>query len=66
MTQSRATGDTPFFLVFEAKAMLPSELKIKSPRVSLFADTTEIQHREDDLDVLEEKCDLASARATKY
>jgi hypothetical protein len=46
--------------------MLPSELKTKFPRVSLFADTTEIPRRKGDLDELEEKRDLASVRATKY
>src|SRR6266542_51156 len=36
-TPSRATGETPFFLVHGAEAVLPSELTFGSPRVSQYA-----------------------------
>jgi hypothetical protein len=32
-TPSRATGFTPFFLVFGAEAILPTDLEYVSPRV---------------------------------
>ncbi|XP_052147342.1 uncharacterized protein LOC127766301 [Oryza glaberrima] len=34
-TPSRATGETPFFLVYGAEAVLPSEISLGSPRVAL-------------------------------
>ena len=33
-TPSRATGETPFFLVYGAEAVLPTELAFRSPRAS--------------------------------
>jgi hypothetical protein len=35
-TPSRATGETPFFLVYSAEACLPSEIITGSPRVQSF------------------------------
>jgi hypothetical protein len=35
-TPSHATGHTPFSLVYESKAMLPTEVEHKSIRVQLF------------------------------
>jgi hypothetical protein len=32
-SSSRATGETPFFLVYGAKAVIPSEITMVSPRV---------------------------------
>ena len=39
-TTSRATGETPFFLVYGAEAMLPPELKIGSARTDCFTGRT--------------------------
>ena len=38
-TPSRATGETPFFLVYGAEACLPSEIHLGSPRVQAFDET---------------------------
>ena len=54
-TASRATGETPFFLVFSAEAMLPPELKLRSTRVDTFNDLNQEQLRADDINLLEEK-----------
>jgi hypothetical protein len=37
-TSSRATGFTPFFLVYEAEAILPTDLEYGSPRTRAYAD----------------------------
>ena len=33
---SRATGFTPFFLVYDAEAMLPTDLEYGSPRLKAY------------------------------
>jgi hypothetical protein len=35
-TPSRATGFTPFFLVYEAEAILPTDLEYGAPRVKAY------------------------------
>nr|AAT81661.1 putative retrotransposon protein [Oryza sativa Japonica Group]ABF97633.1 retrotransposon protein, putative, unclassified [Oryza sativa Japonica Group] len=37
-TPSRATGETHFFLVYGAEAVLPSELTLRSPRVTMYCE----------------------------
>ena len=37
-TPNRPTGRTPFFLVYEAEAVLPSDLLHYAPRVELFSE----------------------------
>jgi hypothetical protein len=37
-TPSRATGFTPFFLVYGAKAILPTDLEYGSPRTRAYDD----------------------------
>ena len=49
-TPSRATGETPFFLVYGAEAVLPSELKYRSPRVLAYDENTQEERRIDDID----------------
>nr|CCI55289.1 PH01B001G05.12 [Phyllostachys edulis] len=66
MTASRATGETPFFLVFGAEAMLPPELKIRSTRVEAFHDSNQEQLRADDINLLEEKRNQALIRSVVY
>ena len=65
-TPSRATGETPFFLVFGAEAMLPPELKIRSTRVEAFNDSNQEQLRADDIHLLEEKRNQALIRSAVY
>ena len=65
-TSSRATGETPFLLVYRAEAMLPYELNIKSRQVELYIDKVEITRRHDDLIVLKEKRTQVLIRSTRY
>jgi hypothetical protein len=36
MTPSRATGFTPFFLLYGSKAMLPTDVEYESPRLKAY------------------------------
>jgi hypothetical protein len=38
MTPSRATGFSPFFLVYGAEAILPTDLEYGSPRTKAYGD----------------------------
>jgi hypothetical protein len=59
MTPSRATGFSPFFLVYGAEAMLPTDLEYGSPRTKAYDDRNNQTSREDSLDQLEEARDVA-------
>nr|ABA94156.1 retrotransposon protein, putative, unclassified [Oryza sativa Japonica Group] len=65
-TPSRATGETPFFLVYGAEAVLPSELTLRSPRATMYCEADQDQLRRDDLDYLEERRRRAALRAARY
>ncbi|BAT05924.1 Os08g0481151 [Oryza sativa Japonica Group] len=65
-TPSRATGETPFFLVYGAEAILPSELTLRSPRATMYCEADQDQLRRDDLDYLEERRRRAALRAARY
>ena len=45
MTPSRATGFTPFFLVYGAEAMLPTDLEYGSPRLKTYQEQQNQQAR---------------------
>jgi hypothetical protein len=53
-TPSRATGFTPFFLVYGAEAILPTDLEYGSPRTRAYNEQSNQASREDSLDQLEE------------
>jgi transposase InsO family protein len=53
-TPSRATGFSPFFLVYGAEAILPTDLEYGSPRVRGYGEDTNQRAREDSLDQLDE------------
>ena len=53
-TPNRATGQTPFALVYGAKAVLPMELVYGSPRVLAYDELEQEQLRQDDALLLEE------------
>nr|ABF99688.1 retrotransposon protein, putative, unclassified [Oryza sativa Japonica Group] len=65
-TPSRATGETPFFLVYGAEAVLPFELSLGSPRVALYNEANQDALRREDLDYLEERRRRAALRAARY
>jgi transposase InsO family protein len=65
-TPSRATGFTPFFLVYGAEAILPTDLEYGSPRTRTYDDRGNQTSREDSLDQLEEARDMALLHSARY
>jgi transposase InsO family protein len=65
-TPSRATGFAPFFLVYGAEAILPTDLEYGSPRTRAYADQSNQANREDSLDQLEEARDMALLHSARY
>ena len=53
-TPNRSTGYTPFFLVYGAEAVLPTDIEHDSPRVALYTESEAKEARENDVDLLEE------------
>jgi hypothetical protein len=66
MTPSRATGFTPFFLVYGAEAILPTDLEYGSPRTRAYDDRSNQSSREDSLGQLEEARDVALLHSARY
>jgi transposase InsO family protein len=62
-TPSRATGFSPFFLVYGAEAILPTDLEYGSPRAKAYDNQTS---REDSLDKMEEARDVALLHSARY
>jgi hypothetical protein len=65
-TPSRATGFTPFFLVYGAETILPTDLEYGSPRTREYDDRSNHTSREDSLDQLEEARDMALLHSARY
>jgi hypothetical protein len=65
-TPSRATGFTPFFLVYGAEAILPTDLEYGSSRTRAYDDRSNQTDQEDSLDQLEEARDLALLHSARY
>jgi transposase InsO family protein len=65
-TPSRATGFTPFFLVYGAEAILPTDLEYGSPRVRGYDEGTNQQACEDSLDQLDKACIMALMHSARY
>ena len=65
-TPNRSTGYTPFFLVYGAEAVLPSDIAHISPRVAAYIEEDAEVSRQDDLDILEEVRVVAEQRSTAY
>jgi transposase InsO family protein len=65
-TSSRATGFTPFFLVYGAEAILPIDLEYDSLRTRAYDDQSNRNNREDSLDQLEEARDMALLHSARY
>jgi transposase InsO family protein len=63
---SRVTGFTPFFLVYGAAPILPTDLEYGSPRTKAYDDRSNRTNREDSLDQLEEAWDMALLHSTRY
>jgi hypothetical protein len=65
-TATKPTGETPFFLVYGAKAVLPTDVKFGSPRVLAFNEIRQEDLIKDRLLQLEEARCLAALRAARY
>ena len=65
-TPNRATGQTPFALVYGAEAVLPTELVYGSPRVLAYDELEQEQLRQDAALLLEEERLQAAVRAARY
>ena len=63
---NRSTGRTPFFLVYGAEAVLPSDLLHNTPRVKLYSEDEAEQARQEAIDLLEEEREMALIRSTIY
>ena len=63
---SRAMGFTSFFLVYGAKAVLPTNLEHGSPRLRAYNEHDNQVNCEDSLDQLEEAWDVALLHSAKY
>jgi hypothetical protein len=65
-TPSRATGFTPFFQVYGAKVVLPTDLEYGSPKVKGYNENTNQRAREDSLDQLDEARTVALMHSARY
>ena len=63
---NRSTGYMPFFMVYGAEAVLPSDIHHDSPRVAAYVEADNEKARQDALDRLDEERDLAAARLAIY
>jgi hypothetical protein len=65
-TLSRATGETPFFLVYGAKDCLPPKIIMGSPRVQAFDESMQEQLRREDVDFIDERKWQAAIRNARF
>ena len=65
-TPSRATGFSPFFLVYGAEAILPTDLEYGSPRLKAYQEHQNQQAREDSLDQVDEARDVVLLHSAHY
>jgi hypothetical protein len=63
---NRATRDTPFNLVYAVDAMLPPEIFLESARVAHFDEENQVEARQHDSNLLEERCNTMLANVRKY
>lgn len=65
-TPNRSTGFTPFFMVYGAEAVLPSDITHDSPRVAAYIESENELARQDSIDALEEARQLAIDRSAVH
>ena len=64
-TPGRATGHTPFFMVYGSEAVLPTDLDCGAPRIRAYEQGAEASHK-DVMDQLDEARDIALLCSAKY
>ncbi|XP_027156411.1 uncharacterized protein LOC113757207 [Coffea eugenioides] len=65
-TPRSATQETPFSLTYGAEAVIPAEILTPNPRLAAYAAEVNNEERQLDLDLVDERRDLASARIASY
>ena len=65
-TPNKSTGFTPFFLIYGAEAVIPTDIEFDSPRVTMYIEADANEAREDGVDLLEEGRLLALSRSAIY
>ena len=60
-TPNRSTQYTPFFMVYGAEAVLPSDVRYNAPRVTAYTEADSTAALENDIDVLDEAREIALA-----
>ena len=63
---NRSTGFTLFFLVYGAKAVIPTDVKFNSLRVMMYTEAEAKEAREDGVNLLEEARLLALSQSAIY
>ena len=63
---NRSTCSPPFFMVYEAETVLPSDIRLDSPRVAAYVEAGNEKARQEALDMLDEERDIAAARSAIY
>ena len=66
MTPSRATGYTPFFMVYGSEAILPTDLDYGAPRVRAYDEQGAKKSLKDAMDQLDEARDVALLCSARY
>ena len=65
-TPGQATGYTPFFMVYGAEAVLPTDLDYGAPRVKAYNEEGAEASHQDAMDQLDEARDIALLHSAKY
>ena len=65
-TPSRATGYTPFFMVYSSKAVLLTDLDYGAPRIRAYDEQGAEASHEDAMDQLDEARNTALLHSAKY
>ena len=65
-TPNKSTGFAPFFLMYGAEAVIPTDIEFDSPHVTMYTEAEAKEAREDGVDLLEEGRLLALSRSAIY
>jgi hypothetical protein len=65
-TPNRSVGFTPFFLIYGAEAVLPTDIEFDAPRVVQYMEEQVKEAREDRVDLLKEAREQALAKSALY
>ncbi|XP_057719609.1 uncharacterized protein LOC130934033 [Arachis stenosperma] len=60
-----ATGETPFKLVYGAEALIPVEVSVPTLRTELYDQTSNLQARTAELDLIEEERDISAKKRAR-